>query len=263
MRTITILLALLLAAPAAADKPLDPKAQARYEAGKKHYDAQRWAEAIVEFRAAHAIDPRPALLYSIAQAQRLSGDCKTAADTYRQVVEQLPNDRLGELARANVERCNAAAPPPKPEPPKPEPPKPEPPPAPVAQPEPAPAPPPPAVAAPAPAEQPPRWYQDWIGNSLVIGGVVVGGVGLALWLDGHGDVADANASPDYDTYLERQDAAESGRTMQELGVAGIVIGAALIGGGIAHYVIAQPRSSATVGAGVTGDGAAILVRGSF
>jgi hypothetical protein len=58
-------------------------AKDHYDRGMIFYNVQDWPSAVRELRAAYEADPKPEYLYSLAQAQRLSGDCASAILTYR------------------------------------------------------------------------------------------------------------------------------------------------------------------------------------
>jgi len=75
----TIALAVIgVAAPARADD-----AQEHIQKGTRFYNIEDWPNALKEYKEAYAIDPKPELLWSIAQVQRLSGDCRSAIFTYK------------------------------------------------------------------------------------------------------------------------------------------------------------------------------------
>jgi hypothetical protein len=73
--------------------------------GLKLFQSQRYDEAIALFRSAYVLLPTPGLLYNLAQAQRLKGDCKAAVATYREFLLRDPHGPLGELARAHLASC--------------------------------------------------------------------------------------------------------------------------------------------------------------
>src|SRR5688572_14519545 len=106
----------------AADAQADDAAKAaeHIAAGKKAFAEARYADAIAELRAANALQPDPKLLYSIAQAQRMSGDCASAITTYEELIkaksDPKSDPKLVEFSEANVTRCKEqlAKEPPKP-----------------------------------------------------------------------------------------------------------------------------------------------------
>src|SRR5262249_30615807 len=129
----------------------------------KHY-----AEAIAEYRAGYALDPRPIFLYNIGQAQRLAGDCKAAAEAYRGIPPTNPPPERAHLAEHNIRLCPAAlsARPPA---------LPARPPALPARPPALPAPAPPAASTPPAlvAQDRTPWYRDAVGDVLAIGGATL------------------------------------------------------------------------------------------
>jgi len=84
------------------------KARALAERGRALHDAGDYASAIVAFTQAYAMAPSPALLFNLAQAYRLQGDCDDAALMYRRFLATGPSPDRTALAEAhlvNVERC--------------------------------------------------------------------------------------------------------------------------------------------------------------
>jgi hypothetical protein len=78
------------------------QARHAYERGREHFDAGEFGQAIVEFRAAYAATRAPGLLYNLAQAYRLEGDCAEALRLYRAFVASEPRGKVRELADARV-----------------------------------------------------------------------------------------------------------------------------------------------------------------
>jgi hypothetical protein len=99
------------AAPEAV-RPSQPTADRRLEAGIRWYRAQKYAEAIAEFQAGYQLDPRPEFLYALAQAQRLSGNCKAALVAYQAFLGTSPSEAQATEAQQHIEQCRAAEPPP-------------------------------------------------------------------------------------------------------------------------------------------------------
>ena len=84
------------------------KARALAERGRAYHDAGDYAAAITAFTQAYVMAPSPALLFNLAQAYRLQGDCDDAALMYRRYLatNPSPDERtLAESHLANVERC--------------------------------------------------------------------------------------------------------------------------------------------------------------
>ncbi len=99
MRT-SLLLVLVLARSAAADTAADLLKQ-----GLEEYKAAKYADAVVTIGKAYALDPKPETLFTLAQAERLSGDCKSAVVHYRQVIERVGDFNVARLVQQNLEIC--------------------------------------------------------------------------------------------------------------------------------------------------------------
>ncbi|MBL9043529.1 MAG: tetratricopeptide repeat protein [Myxococcales bacterium] len=150
-----------------------------YDLAMALYQAQKFEEAIPEFKAAYEIDRKPGLLFNIAQSYRkagrprdaiqyydqyLSSDPRLDTDTRRKVDGYLAEARNTlaslelELKRrlAEEKAARAVEPPP------------------TLQPEPTPPPPPPAPPPPPQEKSTPVYKRPWLW--AVVGGVVVAGV---------------------------------------------------------------------------------------
>jgi len=87
----------------------DPKAAELYSQGKRQYDLAEYRGAIDSWREAYRIAGEPLLLFNIAQAYRLAGNCAQANRfyvTYKQIVAK-PSNQL-ELAAA-MQKCAGVA----------------------------------------------------------------------------------------------------------------------------------------------------------
>jgi tetratricopeptide (TPR) repeat protein len=86
----------------------DPAARAEYEHALALYQRGQYAAAIAPLRRAYELYPSPELLYDLAQAQRLAGDCAGALVAYRAFVATEPEEPLRSRADAKLlemERC--------------------------------------------------------------------------------------------------------------------------------------------------------------
>jgi hypothetical protein len=84
------------------------KARTLAERGRAFHDAGDYAKAIAAFTQAYAMAPSPALLFNLAQAYRLQGNCDDAALMYRRYLATNPRPdgrALAEDQLAKVERC--------------------------------------------------------------------------------------------------------------------------------------------------------------
>jgi Tetratricopeptide repeat len=84
------------------------KARTLAERGRAFHDAGDYASAISAFTLAYVMAPSPALLFNLAQAYRLQGNCDDAALMYRRYLASGPSAderALAESHLATVERC--------------------------------------------------------------------------------------------------------------------------------------------------------------
>src|SRR5438034_7742739 len=95
------------AAPAAEDTDLE--ARRLLEEGLKRFNAHQYPGAIERFEAAYRRSPAPGLLYNLAQAHRLNGDCGEALDFYRRYLATTPTGKNRERAQARIEEMDACA----------------------------------------------------------------------------------------------------------------------------------------------------------
>jgi tetratricopeptide (TPR) repeat protein len=212
-------------APASAAADDQARAKGHLERGLKHFTEREYEAAIAEFEAGQKLDPRPDIIFALAQAERLSGDCASAVLYYREFLAGEPSEKQAEAARTNLERCEKvlatsrareqeeaarkaaaveAAPAPT---------------APVA------APPPP------PAEIRIRrpWYTDVLGDVLLGAGVAAAGAGGYFWLQSASSRDAALDATSYDDYTAHLDDAKQERT--------IAIGALSAGGVLATAAV--------------------------
>lgn len=104
------LVAALVAAPAvgAAEEPIPPKARKLAEHGREMHDKGDYARAIIAFKEAYVIAPSPGLLFNLAQAYRLQGNCDDASLMYRRYIATNPSPDARAIAEGHlytVERC--------------------------------------------------------------------------------------------------------------------------------------------------------------
>jgi tetratricopeptide (TPR) repeat protein len=123
-------LVLIAPRPARADEPesaeqekpapdqAPPQAISHYERGREHFRAGRYGEAIVELKAALALDPSsPNLLYNVAYTSELLGNLHEAIDYYRKYLVALPESRTADREKVletlrRLEGRRATQPPP-------------------------------------------------------------------------------------------------------------------------------------------------------
>lgn len=91
MRTIVSLIVVILATGQSATATASPDAEVLYVEGQEAYDRADYATAIQRWRRSHEISGEIGLLFNLAQALRLSGDCAAALKTYRRFIEADPD----------------------------------------------------------------------------------------------------------------------------------------------------------------------------
>ena len=202
---------------------------------KAHFDVQEYAAAEAELKDAYKLDPKPQILYALAQAQRMANECDRAIVSYQNFLRTSPPDDQAKLAQDNIDRCKAelkAKPEPKPEAPHQLPP-----------------PPPPPVAHGV------TWSHNWAGHALVIGGALAEGAGTYFALQGQSKIDNINSAMFYDDYLARAKDASSAKSERTLGIVTAGVGGALIIAGIVTYIVRSPskESSPTVSIGPHGE----------
>ena len=82
-------------------------------AGRDHYAAHDYAEAVEDYRRAHDALPDPLFLFDMAQSYRKLDDCLHAAEMYRAYLKDLPNaDNRRRVERfiVDMDACSPAAP---------------------------------------------------------------------------------------------------------------------------------------------------------
>lgn len=248
------LLATALAWPAVAEaEPKDPAARRHLEQGQAALGRDDYTGAIEAYQRALRIEREAKVLYLLGQAEFLRGNCRASVQYFKEVktfeigpaIEEAMRPYLAECAERLLESSE-------PEP----------------LPEPEPEPEPDVVAlepgAPEPASDEPRaprrWYQDPLGDVLVVTGVLGVAAGGALLGVAFGRRTGA------ESYGELEDAAPQIRTFRIAGAATLGVGAALaIGGAIRWGVVARRGRAPRASVGVMLDGAVagVTVRGRF
>jgi tetratricopeptide (TPR) repeat protein len=95
MRSAPVLAVVLLLAASTVARADDVAAAAsareHYQKATSYYDLGKYAEAIKEFEAAYEIKNDPALLYNLAQSNRLAGNPEQALHFYRTYLRYVPH----------------------------------------------------------------------------------------------------------------------------------------------------------------------------
>jgi hypothetical protein len=231
-----------------ADRKISDAANVELMRGEEKFRQKDYAAAIAAFDAGYAIDPQPIFLYDKAQAQRLSGDCRTALATYKAFLATEPPHSEASRARKNVEQCEAMLPPPPHEP------------EPVVDSEPSPiedvAPPSRAPAA-SIREQQRGWWTDGVGVSLVTAGAISIGTGLGFAVAARSAAADATLATNVNEWHDANQRWERDRI-----IAGVALGsgAALLVGGVLRLSL-HDRGVAITPA--SGNGAVVSIGGAW
>ncbi|HTL35111.1 MAG TPA: hypothetical protein VL326_18410 [Kofleriaceae bacterium] len=280
-----IAISIIVAAALARVASADPEAEAKphVEAAQRFYAAGKTAEALDELTIAYKLNPTPTLLYAIAQAHVVLDQCDDAIKFYEQFLATKPKQGPAKLAREAIDHCKAtlaarattspasgttqhdqpAHEQPQPDQASPDQPAPD-------------------QAAPdqagseqsspeAPAHdqtQPPvdtdagsrAWYKNPVAGVLVGGGVVAGAVGIVLYTQARNDLDAAQTAADYNAHHEGIEDARSKRTIAVVSGVG---GVALIGAGIAYFVLARPSSGSSVAVTPAKGGAFVTWGGRF
>jgi len=244
----------------AAPRKMTPSAREHLERGLRYFDTQEYGAAIAEFKAGYQAEPHPDFLYALAQAQRLSGNCRDAASAYRSFLRAGPPREEADLARQNLEKCEAvlgeeSAPPaptasatdtPKPPPLQPTA-------LPSAPPKQPPSPPPQEGTAPAP------FYTDVLGDVLCGVGVVGLLVGGSLW----GVALERASSADEGTFEEYEADADAATDLRAGAVVAAALGTGFFAAGIIRFATRPAPRSKTTGVAVRLGPAGVAMRGAF
>jgi tetratricopeptide (TPR) repeat protein len=103
---IVLAIALGALAPRARAQPVTDAA-ALEASGQRHYELAEYAAAIADFKEAFRISDQPELLFDIAQAYRLSGDCKQAQTFYRTYLRRVPDAANADKVKARIAEMDA------------------------------------------------------------------------------------------------------------------------------------------------------------
>jgi len=116
VRVVSLIAAAALAtasSSASAGEPAPPevipaKARALADRGRAYHDAGDYGNAIIAFKEAYVMAPSPGLLFNLAQAYRLQGNCDDAALMYRRYLTTAPGSQGRAIAEGHldaVQRC--------------------------------------------------------------------------------------------------------------------------------------------------------------
>jgi hypothetical protein len=250
-RSLAWLIVALVAAPAAARADNTEEARAHVARATRAHKEGRYDEARVELEAAYALAPRSDLLYALGQIHAKLGHCREAETYFRRYAATQHDPRVAKVVDQAIAACQPApapapvtdAPPPASAPPPTQPATDGPPPtnpASVLPPASRPAPP---LAAPrtAPAAVTPlpprRWYQDKLGDGLVLGGIVAGAVGLIEYRSAQSDLDAAEDRTRTTTLAGYHDLVDSAHGKRTVSIVLFGAGGALVVGGVVRYAL--------------------------
>jgi tetratricopeptide (TPR) repeat protein len=185
------------------------------ERGLRSYAVGRYDEAIAAFQRGYELDARPDFLYALGQAQRMRGDCKAAAASYRAYLRTAPPERAAAPARQNLERCEqqlAGAPPPA-----------------VVEPT-------PALVTPAPPPPPRRWRDDRAAGILCGLGAAALVAGGALWGVGENGARTLSGASRYDQFAAGAADADAFERERTAGIVIVAVGGALVTAAVARWI---------------------------
>jgi tetratricopeptide (TPR) repeat protein len=87
-----------------AGMPVPEKARLLADRGRQLQRDGKFAEALEAYKAAYVLAPSPGLLFNLAQAYRLNGDCDDAAWMYKRFLDTSPRDDLKALVNEHLEK---------------------------------------------------------------------------------------------------------------------------------------------------------------
>ncbi len=106
--TIVVLEGAPAAAPAPAPTPAaSGDARAHFQRGQRAYSEGRYADALLAFRAAFALQPLPALEFNIARCHEQLGQLAEAIAAYRRFIARSPTGATTDHARERVRQLEA------------------------------------------------------------------------------------------------------------------------------------------------------------
>jgi tetratricopeptide (TPR) repeat protein len=85
----------------------DAAARSAFEAGRAAYGRGAFAEALAHFEQAHALSPKPELLYNIGRAADSDGQNARAISAYAAYLDAYPNSENRDYVRARLEKVRA------------------------------------------------------------------------------------------------------------------------------------------------------------
>ncbi len=226
-------LGLVLAATstARADDELSVEAQEHLDLSVAAYKVGDFDAASREIEAAYAIDPRPQLLYTWAQAKRLGGHCSEAIDLYKRFATASKSAEQRAAAQTGISLCSKGTG--------------------------NPVQPTQVVVIPPPIDEPRRWYHNTLGDGLLGGGVLATGIGIGFFVGSVRARTRADAAVQRDAFVAALDQAT---TRRRVGIVATTVGVGLIAGAVFVFLRDKPERS---GVAISTDGRSLFVAGAF
>jgi tetratricopeptide (TPR) repeat protein len=210
--------------------------------GLRAYAVGKYDDAIADFQRGYQLEPRAELLYALGQAQRMKGDCRAAAASYRAYLRTAPPERSARPARENLRRCEAqiASEPPSP---------------------------PPSTTADAShstaadashstaadggdaaasasigvAAPRRRWWRDPAGDTLAALGIAALGAGGASWGIGEAGARSLDGATSYGAFAAHGAQADAYDRERTAGIITVAVGGALVVSGVARWLYVSRR----------------------
>lgn len=240
---VGIIGAVMALAPVASAQPdAGNGTEGNLELGLRYYETQQYEKAADAFRQAYVENPKPEVLYALAQALRMAGNCEDAKQAYQAFLRTNPEERKAEAARVNMGRCESAPPPASVEPPA------------------DPDPPPQPMPKPVPAEEPSPWYTDTTGGLLTLGGVTGLTLASVFLLSSRSSASSLDNAATYGDYESSLDDANRAR---KIAIVAGSAGTALCIVGVIRYLTRDPSPTVEVSASVGRDHGGLWWSGSF
>jgi len=264
MRSLLALIVLAAAiAPATAQRAHERPAQKHLDAALALYARSEFDAASVEFEHAYEIDADPALLYALAQANRLGGHCDVAMSNYGRYLDTHPNatqvaaartgmqlcedeqhrleeqaawdqaakDRAARLEASRLEAASHRA-----------------------------VEPPISGRSDDLSGRPRAWYRSPVGGALAAGGLLGVGVGVGYLVASSSAQRRADAAPTRDEFI---DAVDDTNRRRRIGFGALAAGAGLVTAAVLVYVLDRPHAPAMVRAGADPTGVYLSVETAF
>jgi tetratricopeptide (TPR) repeat protein len=101
LAVIQLTAAVTLAREAAADT----RARDLYKRGIEEYKAQKYEQAVATLKESYELEPKPDVLFALAQAERLAGRCPEARIHYRKLLDETSDPATMKAVQSNLELC--------------------------------------------------------------------------------------------------------------------------------------------------------------